>query len=91
MAENWPLSKTELARRWKVDRGAVTRAWQRSERDHQADPAVPAPPQPVNPGEPRLRYLPSDCDPWWAKIQRPRGRPTTANTRSALPQEGPSS
>lgn len=88
--ENWPLTKADLARRWKVDRSRVTRAWKRSERDHQANPAVPGPPQPVNPGQPSLRYLPSDCDPWWDRIRLPHGRPTTASTRPPAPQEGSS-
>lgn len=85
--ENWPLTKAELARRWKVAPSAVTRAWQRAERDHKADPAVPAPPQPVNPGEPLLRYLPSECDPWWPKIRRPRGRPATIDKAPASDTE----
>ncbi|MER5649573.1 hypothetical protein [Streptosporangium sp. NPDC002524] len=83
-AEDWPLTKAELARRWDVNRSAVTRAWKRAEND----PALPDPPPPVNPGEPHPRYLPSLCDPWWAKVQRPRGRPTT-RTPSPTLQEGP--
>jgi transposase-like protein len=78
--KEWPLTRAELARRYGVSPSAVTRALARAEETHRNDPSLPAPPQPVNPGEPLLRYLPSEFDPWWAN--RPaRGRPRTVDER----------
>lgn len=76
----WPLTRAELARRYRVSPSTVTRALARAESRHQQDPAQPAPPQPVNPGEPILRYLPADADRWWP-TRRGAGRPTATPDR----------
>lgn len=70
----WPQSRAELARRHGVHVSAISRALERAAAAHRADPSVPAPPAPVNPGEPQPRYLPAEFDPWWSARPR-RGRP----------------
>ncbi|WP_433635599.1 hypothetical protein [Nocardia sp. CA-120079] len=80
-APGWPLTRTELARRYQVSPSTVTRALALAEARHRADPAQEPPPAPVNPGEPLLRYLPTEFDPWWAR--RPSvGRPPRPLPRS---------
>lgn len=64
----WPMTRSELARRHKVSAGAVTRAFDAARRAGRDCP------QPVNPNEPQPRYLPSQFDPWWDQ-RPPPGRP----------------
>lgn len=72
----------ELARRYEVARSTVARAVERGREMHAADASVPAPPQPVNPGELQLRYPVALMDAWWPR--RPgRGRPSRADTEAA--------
>lgn len=74
MADEWPLTRSELARRYGVYPSAVARAMDRAREAHDQDPTVALPPQPVDPGQLIWRYLPAEFDPWWAN--RPtRGRP----------------
>ncbi|MCE7081132.1 hypothetical protein [Streptomyces sp. ST2-7A] len=79
------LTRSELARRYRVAPSTVGRALERGLAEHRADPATaPAPPDPVNPGEPSLRYDAAQMDAWWPKrpLRRgPRPPPAPEETR----------
>ncbi|MDF3050210.1 MAG: hypothetical protein K0R87_1848 [Pseudonocardia sp.] len=80
---HWPMTRAELARRYGVSPSTVTRALQRAEDQHHADPTRPAPPRPVNPGQPMLRYLPSEVDSWW------QARPGVGRPPNPVPASRP--
>ncbi|MFC6080886.1 hypothetical protein [Sphaerisporangium aureirubrum] len=78
------LTAAELARRYGVARSTVTRALAVAAAAHTEDPLVPAPPQPVNPGEPQPRYPSQEMDDWW--VRRPRvGRPRRGGDQEPQP------
>lgn len=60
------LTVAELARRHNVARSTMGRALRggRATADG-GGPADPGRPQPVNPGEPQLRYRSDEVDAWW--------------------------
>ncbi len=68
------LTIAELARRYGVSRSTVSRAVARSTSLHASDPdRYAAPPEPVNPGEPQLRFPSGDMDEWWPRRQTAPG------------------
>lgn len=81
MADPVPLNRAALARRYTVDRSAVTRALHQAAAAHSADPArTPPPPQPLNPGQPNELFDPDAFDVFWANRPR-RGRPLTSTSQ----------
>lgn len=75
----WPVPRSELARRKKVSPSTITRALAAAQARHEADPNYPPPPAPVNPGEPILLYPWPEFDRWWPT--RPTvGRPPRPHT-----------
>jgi len=79
------LTCAELARRYGVQRSTVARALARAAELHARDPdGWPAPPQPVNPGEPQLRYRSEEVDAWWP-TRPPVGRPRRSGPKAGTP------
>lgn len=76
MTDPVPLSKAALARRYGVDRSAITRALKQAAEAHAKDPSRTPPPQPLNPGEPKGLFDADLFDAFWASRPR-RGRPAT--------------
>lgn len=68
-----PQNRAELAARHGVAISSVHRALAKAEAAHRADPAVPAPPAPLNPGSAVPVYDPDAFDAWWP-TRRGRGR-----------------
>jgi transposase-like protein len=69
------LTVAELARHLGVHRSTVASGIRRGRRAHEQDPTAPAPPDPVNPGEPQLRYPLDQIGKWWPRRPDGRGRP----------------
>ena len=84
MADPVPLNRAALARRYGVDRSAITRALRQAADAHAADPSRKAPPRPLNPGEPNELFDPGVFDAFWAGRPR-RGRPPTTVTKETTP------
>lgn len=75
-----PLSRAGLARRYGVDRSAITRALQAAEDLHARVPdGTPAPPRPLNPGESPELFDFEEFDRFWSNrplVGRPRRPPS---------------
>ncbi|WP_030237436.1 hypothetical protein [Streptomyces sp. NRRL S-350] len=71
-----PLTRAALARRYGVDRSAITRALSQAATAHRNNPDSPPPPTPLNPGDPTELFDPEVFDAFWQARPR-RGRPTS--------------
>jgi hypothetical protein len=60
-----PMTRKELARRYNVHAQTVDRRLTAARECRRADPARPAPPEPVNPDSRHPKYLPAEFDQWW--------------------------